>query len=170
MNQKKISLGLNYSIDGNETNRFLKRLHSDLLDYLNDAPNSFPNLYNGITSLNYQKITDGGTKQILQSFITATIQFFPLPLPAAMPVDLEVSRRKQINFTEFSIINFEYNVGLQTLSIEVLLHVEDLYLIDTYSNKLIVIDLAEVANFTNNLQVASYTIIDNDNLAILKLN
>lgn len=170
MNSKKITLGLNYSINGNETNRYLKKIHTDLLDFLNDAPNSHPNLYNGITNLNFREIRNGGIRQILQSFVTATTQFLGLPLPTAIPVDLDASYRRQMNFNSYSIINFEYNTNNQTLLIDILLHIEDFYLIDTYSNKLIIIDIANIADYNNNITVPSYTIVDNDKLVILTVN
>lgn len=170
MKQKKITLGLKYSIDENETNQFLKKLHTDLLEYLIDAPNSHPNLYNGITTLNFRKIANVGIRQIIQSFVTATTRFLGLPFPAAIPIDLDPSYRKQINFNNYSINDFEYNVVDQTLTINTLLQIEEFYLVDTYSNKLILIDLADVKNYDNNIQVGCYTIIDNDNLVVLGLN
>ncbi|MFY7739371.1 MAG: hypothetical protein ACOVQC_02535 [Flavobacterium sp.] len=170
MNSKKITLGLKYSINGNETNRFLKKIHTDLLEYLIDAPNSHPNIYHGITILNFSKISNGGIRQIIQSFVTATTQFFGLPLPAAIPIDLDTSYRKQISFNNYSIIDFEYNVATQTLIINTLLQIEDLYVVNTFSNKLILIDLADIHNYNNNVHVSCYTIVDNDNLLILGLN
>lgn len=170
MNSKKITLGLNYSINENETHRYLKKLHTDLLEFLNDAPNSHPNLYNGITTLNFRKISNVGIRQIVQAFVTASIQFLGLPLPTVIPVDLDASNRRPINFNNYSIINFEYNITEQTLIIDILLQIEDFYLVDTYSNKLIIIDLANIVDYNNNIQVPSYTIVDNDKLVILKLN
>lgn len=170
MIQKKVTLGLKYSIDTNEKNRFLKKVHSELLTYLNDIPNSHPNIYSGITNLNFRQISNIGIKQIVQSCVTATKQFLGLPLPVVCPIDLDITYRRQFNFIDYSIIDFEYNVQTQTLTIEALLQIEDLYLIDTYSNKLLIINLADVANYNNNIQISSYSIIDNNCLVVLGLN
>lgn len=167
---KKITLGLKYSISIDETNRFLKQIHTDLLAYLTDATNSYPNIYNGITKLNFSKIPNGQQKGIFNSYIQVTIQYLRFPLPAVTPIDLDISHRKKTNFNDYTIIDFEYDTAEQTLMIHTLLEIEEFYLVEKYSNKLIIIDLADIDNYNNNNQVLSYTIEDNENLVILKLN
>ncbi|MCL9805883.1 hypothetical protein NAT51_10140 [Flavobacterium amniphilum] len=167
---KKITLGLKYSINIDETNHFFKQIHTDLLAYLIDAPNKHQNIYNGVTTLNYRKILNIGIKQIIDSYIQASIQFLGFPLPAVIPIDLDTSYRKQIKFNNYAIIDFEYNIDTQTLIIHTLLQIEDFYLVGNYSNKLIIVDLTDIDNYNNDNQVLSYTIEDNDNLVILRLN
>jgi hypothetical protein len=169
MKKKKISLGLKYSIDATEKNQLLKGLHKDLLDYLNDAPNSYPNIYEGDNILSFSHVLNMGKKQLLQTYIDTTIKFLGYALPANLPQDLEISKRKQFIFDNYSIIDFKYNIANQTLVLEVILKVEDLFLIDIYSNKLLVTELADEANYNNNIQVKTYSIEDVPNLLVLGL-
>lgn len=170
MKNQIITLGLNYCIKSNETNKFLKKFHNELLEYLKDIPNSYPHFYDGITVLEYNVVNNLEKKQIINNIIEASKKFIEIPLPFELPIKLDETKRKNIMFNEFSLIDFSYDIQNQNLVIEVLLQIEELYLIGTYSNKLLVTEIENIQNYIDKIQIKTYTLTDSSNLNILGIS
>ncbi|SHG90010.1 hypothetical protein [Flavobacterium johnsoniae] len=172
MLNKQISLGLKYSIDSNETNFFLKKVHNYALDLLNDLPNNLGyNIYQGLTVIDFS-FSHPKSPQILQILANNVCQSFPNPSQShnILPINLDITKQKQFTFTSYSITNLQYDTVNQNLIVETILNVEELFYVGSYFNKSVFIDLNQVGNYNQGNQVQTYCIMDSADILILKVN
>lgn len=120
--------------------------------------------------MEYNVVNNLGKKQIINNLIEASKKFIEIPLPFELPIKLDETKRKNIMFNEFSLIDFSYDIQNQNLVIEVLLQIEELYLIGTYSNKLLVTEIENIQNYIDKIQIKTYTLTDSSNLNILGIS